>query len=199
VQKRRSVQRRHERGVQPLEHLSQAKGHGRREQQRRRPQGQQHERSARVGHEPARAHVAPARERAPALEQHGRERARERAQRIEQQVEVGGHALRQVNLQKLHAKRQQRPRERGEQKRPARAHARAQQCECEQKTQRGIAEHVGEEVKPRPVRWRQRRQQENPGRDPLCAPAAEGKQARKNDQRDVEQRQRPGGGLVHGH
>ena len=120
----------------------------------------------------------------------------QRAQRVEHQVQVGGHTPGQVDLQKLQQHRQQPARQRGQQHRAANP-ARAQHAQHQQKPERRVTHHVGGDVEPRPVRRRQRRQQKDQRVDALRAPAIKREQARKDDQRCVGQRQRPCGGSVH--
>ncbi len=125
------------------------------------------------------------------------QRAQQRAGGVERQIHVGGHAPRQIDLQKLHAQRQQRPgqcRHRHGRARPARA----QQGQRQQKAEGRVAGQVQVDVKPGPVRRRHARREEHPGRDALLAPALEGKQAGKDDQRGIDERQGPGRCLVHG-
>ncbi len=186
-----------QRGFQALPHLAEPERHGRGKQQRGRPERDEHQGAARVLHEPARAEPAPAGDGPQPLQQCGQERSQQGAGRVEQQVRVGRHPARQVDLQKLHehgehAAGQHRHRHGGP------GPAGAQQRQGQQEAQRCIAGDVDVDVEPGPVRRR------NPGRekdqrgDALLAPALEGKQAREDDERDVGQRERPGGGLVHG-
>ena len=183
--------------LQPLEHLPQAERQGRREQQGQRPQSQQHQRAMGILHEPPVAKVAPAVDGAQPLQRRRRERPGQRACRIEQQIHVGRHAPGQVDLQELQGQRQQHTGHRGQHPgTPAPAHA--QQSERQQEAQRGIAHQVGGDVKAGPVGRRNRRGEEHPGIDALCAPAVERKQAGKDDQRRIDQSEGAGRAFVHG-
>ncbi len=190
-------QRFSQRGFQPLPHLAEPERHGRREQQRGRPERDQHQGAARVLHEPARAEPAPAGDGPQPLQQCGHERPQQGAGRIEQQVHVGRHPPRQVDLQQLHEHGKHAAGQHGHHHgRPG--PARSQQRQGQQEAQRRVACDIDVDVEPGPVRRRNPGREEYQWGDALLAPALEGKQAREDDERDVGQRERPGGGLVHG-
>ena len=196
-QKRGAVQQVDQRTLQPLQPLAQAKGLGGREQQGPGPQRQQHQRAARIGHKPAGAQLAPAVNGAQGFQQCRKQGAGQRTTSVQHKVHVGRHALGQVNLQKLHRQRQQRAGQCGQRHGAARP-AGAQERQRQQKTQRRIAQHVDGNVKAGPVRRRDARQQKHLGCYALRAPAFKRKQAGKDNQRRIHQRQWPGSGLVHG-
>ena len=196
-QKRGAVQQVDQRALQPLQPLAQAKRLGGRKQQCPGPQRQQHQRATRIGHKPAGAQGAPAVNGTQKFKQRGQQRAGQRPACVQHQVQVGGHTLGQVNLQKLHRQRQQRAGQ-GSQRHSAAQPTGTQQCQRQQKTQRRIAQHVDGNVKAGPVRRRDARQQKHLGCYALGAPAFKREKAGKDNQRRIHQRQWPGSGLVHG-
>jgi hypothetical protein len=197
-QQRTVGERRAERFLQTHQHLAQAKRQRRRKQQPHRPQHKQRQPAGTARDEPAIAHRLPALDAAEHVHEGAQRRAGDRAERVQHQVDVGRHALRQEVLQELHREGQARAEQHRRGRRSGDAASAAHQRTEEQRPEGQVAEQVGDEVEAGPPARPGQPQEVQQG-DARVAPAVERVQARIDDQRHIQPRQRHGGAAMAGH
>jgi len=93
-------------GFQPLEHLTQSEGHRDRKHEGHRPQCQQHQHAAGIGHEPPITPATPVGHQAPGREGMRQQGPEPGPEQVQPQIHAGGHPLGQEHLQRLHQERQ---------------------------------------------------------------------------------------------
>ena len=180
--------------------MAQTKRDRGRKQQGQGPQGQQGQCTTGLGFKPTIPETTPALEQPRPSQTTGHQGTRPGAPHVKHPIEVGRHPHRQEHLQRLHHQRQDSSHQsRHGGGRPL--SAAAVHGQRQQKTQGGIAQHVGKNVKSSPVAW-PGCGQECPRYQALKAPVVEGVQAGVADQDRIQPEQRPSGcfapgGLAH--
>ncbi len=184
--------------LQPTEHVAEPERHRGREEQPDRPENEQREAAGTARDEPAVAHLLPLLDAAAPVERGADRDPGRGAEHVEDEVDVRRDPVRQIVLQHFHRQRQRAPADQRERRRHAGTAPAADQRKEQQEAERQVTEQVRDHVEPRPpVPPAAQEEVERP--DAGHAPADEGIQARVDDQRAVEPRQRYRGAAVARH